>query len=113
MSSPDVNNNESPPGSPCSVIFGSNVTAAEPGSGDSTTLVVPDIVAGHEELVGRGVDVSDPFHDAGSVFHHAGTDARVPGPAPEHGTYGSFAALTDPDGNGWMLQEITTRRPGR
>ena len=102
-----------PPGSPCSVIFGSNVTAAEPGSADSIILVVRDIVAARDELVGRGVDVSEPFHDAGGVFHHAGTDARVPGPAPARGTYGSFAAFSDPDGNGWMLQEITTRLPGR
>jgi catechol 2,3-dioxygenase-like lactoylglutathione lyase family enzyme len=102
-----------PPGSPCSVIFGSHLTAAEPGSADSIILVVSDIVAARAELVGRGVDVSETFHDAGGVFHHAGTDARVPGPDPQRGTYGSFASFSDPDGNGWMLQEITTRLPGR
>ncbi len=64
-------------------------------------------------LVGRGVDVSEVFHDAGGVFYHAGTRGRVPGPAPERATYGSFASFKDPDGNSWMLQEITTRLPGR
>jgi catechol 2,3-dioxygenase-like lactoylglutathione lyase family enzyme len=102
-----------PPGSPCSVIFGSQLTNATPGSVDSPILVVADIVAAREELVGRDVDVSEPFHDAGGVFHHAGTEARVPGPDPARGTYGSFASFSDPDGNGWMLQEITTRLPGR
>jgi catechol 2,3-dioxygenase-like lactoylglutathione lyase family enzyme len=102
-----------PPGSPCSVIFGDHVTSAIPGSADSLLLVVADIVAARAELVGRGIDVSEVFHDAGGVFHHADTDARVPGPAPERGTYGSFASFCDPDGNGWMLQEITTRLPGR
>ena len=102
-----------PPGSPCSVIFGSIITDAVPGSVDSTILVVSDIVPARDELVGRGVDVSEAFHDAGGVFHHAGTDARVPAPDPARGTYGSFASFSDPDGNGWMLQEITTRLPGR
>jgi catechol 2,3-dioxygenase-like lactoylglutathione lyase family enzyme len=102
-----------PPGSPCSVIFGGKLTAAVPGSSDSPVLVVRDIVAARAELAGRGVAVSEVFHDAGGVFHHAGTDARVPGPAPARGTYGSFASFADPDGNGWMLQEITTRLPGR
>jgi catechol 2,3-dioxygenase-like lactoylglutathione lyase family enzyme len=102
-----------PTGSPCSIIFGSDVTTAEPGSVDSLILVVSDIIAARDELVGRGVDVSEPFHDAGGVFHHAGTEARVPGPDPQRGTYGSFASFDDPDGNGWLLQEITTRLPGR
>jgi catechol 2,3-dioxygenase-like lactoylglutathione lyase family enzyme len=102
-----------PPGSPCSVIFGSKLTNAVPGSSDSPVLVVADIVAARDELVGRGVEVSEAFHDAGGVFHHAGTDARVTGPDPQRGTYGSFASFSDPDGNGWMLQEITTRLPGR
>jgi catechol 2,3-dioxygenase-like lactoylglutathione lyase family enzyme len=102
-----------PPGSPCSVIFGRRVSAAAPGSTDGTILVVSDIVAARDELVGRGVDVSDVFHDAGGVFHHSGTDARVTGLDPQRGTYGSFASFSDPDGNGWMLQEVTTRLPGR
>ena len=62
---------------------------------------------------GLGVDVSEVFHDAGGVFYHAGTDGRVAGPAPEHQSYGSFISFSDPDGNGWCLQEITTRLPGR
>jgi predicted enzyme related to lactoylglutathione lyase len=99
-----------PPGSPASIIFGSHVTAAEPGSADSIILAVSDIAAARAGLVARGVDVSEVFHDAGGVFHHAGTDARVTGPA---GSYGSFASFSDPDGNGWMLQEITDRLPGR
>lgn len=102
-----------PPGSPCSVIFGSQVTAAAPGSADALMLVVTDIEAARADLLARGVDVSDVFHDAGGVFHHAGTDARVPGLDPQHRSYSSFASFSDPDGNGWMLQEIVTRLPGR
>ena len=102
-----------PPGSACSVIFGSGVTSAPPGSADGLQLVVSDINAGRAELVQRGVDVSEVFHDSGGVFHHAGTAARAPGPAPDHKTYGSFASFADPDGNNWFLQEVTTRLPGR
>jgi catechol 2,3-dioxygenase-like lactoylglutathione lyase family enzyme len=102
-----------PPGSPASVIFGSRITTAEPGSADGLILVVDDIHAAREALVARGVDVSEVFHDAGGVFHHSGTDARVSGPAPDRASYGSFASFSDPDGNGWLLQEITTRLPGR
>ena len=102
-----------PPGSDASIIFGRNVTTAAPGSVEDLVLTVDDIDATRDELVSRGVDVSEVFHDAGGVFHHAGTDARVPGPAPEHATYGSFASFRDPDGNGWLLQEIKTRLPGR
>ena len=65
------------------------------------------------ELGSRGADVSAVFHDASGVFHHAGTEGRVSGPAPDHKSYGSFASFNDPDGNGWLLQEITTRLPGR
>lgn len=102
-----------PPGSACSIIFGSGVTAASPGSADGLQLVVTDIEAARAELVDRGVEVSEVFHDAGGVFHHAGTVDRATGPAPEHQTYGSFASFSDPDGNGWFLQEVTTRLPGR
>jgi len=102
-----------PPGSPASVIFGSKVTNAEPGSVDALMLVVSDIERARAGLVARGVDVSEVFHDAGGVFHHAGTDNRVAGAAPERTSYGSFASFSDPDGNGWMLQEITSRLPGR
>jgi catechol 2,3-dioxygenase-like lactoylglutathione lyase family enzyme len=102
-----------PPGSACSLIFGTGVSAAEPGSVQGLHLIVSDVEAAREELVGRGVDVSEVFHDAGGVFHRAGTQGRVSGPDPERQSYGSFASFSDPDGNGWVLQEITQRLPGR
>jgi catechol 2,3-dioxygenase-like lactoylglutathione lyase family enzyme len=102
-----------PPGSSCSVIFGTGVTSAVPGSAEGLQLVVTDIEAARAEVVACGVDVSEVFHDAGGVFHHAGTADRAPGPAPEHKSYGSFVSFGDPDGNSWFIQEITTRRPGR
>jgi catechol 2,3-dioxygenase-like lactoylglutathione lyase family enzyme len=102
-----------PPGSACSVIFGSGVTAAAPGSVEGLQLVVSDLDAARAELMGHGADVSEVFHDAGGVFHHAGTQGRVVGPAPDRQTYGSFVSFTDPDGNGWFVQEVTTRLPGR
>ena len=102
-----------PPGSACSIIFGDGVTAAEPGGGGNLMLVVDDIAAVRDELVSRGVDVSEVFHDAGGVFHHAGTTGRVPGPDPQRRSYCSFASFQDPDGNNWTLQELTTRLPGR
>jgi catechol 2,3-dioxygenase-like lactoylglutathione lyase family enzyme len=107
-----------PPGSACSVIFGKNVTAAAPGSAQGLYMIVSDIEAARDELLGRGVEISEVFHAAGGVY--AGTDApylfgrlRVSGPDPEHRSYRSFASFSDPDGNGWLLQEITTRLPGR
>jgi catechol 2,3-dioxygenase-like lactoylglutathione lyase family enzyme len=100
-----------PPGSACSIIFGSGLTSSPPGSYDGLQLVVDDIEATRTELIERGVDVSEVFHDAGGVFHHAGHEARAAGPA--HQSYGSFASFSDPDGNEWYLQEITTRLPGR
>ena len=102
-----------PPGSACSIIFGEGVTTAPPGSSEGLQLSVYDIDAARADLVGRGVDVSETFHDATGIFHHAGADGRVDGPAPEHADYGSFVAFSDPDGNGWLLQEIKTRLPGR
>ncbi|MGW7041278.1 VOC family protein [Streptomyces avermitilis] len=102
-----------PPGSPCSIIFGSGVTSAAPGSTQGLHLVVSDIEAAHAELVDRGVKVSEVFHDAGGVFHRAGTEGRVPGPDPERRSYASYLSFSDPDGNGWVLQEITERLPGR
>jgi catechol 2,3-dioxygenase-like lactoylglutathione lyase family enzyme len=102
-----------PPGSACSVIFGTGVTAAPPGSVQGLHLVVDDIEATRTELAGRGAEVSEVFHDAGGVFHHLGTKDRVAGPAPNRDSYGSFASFSDPDGNGWFLQEITRRLPGR
>jgi catechol 2,3-dioxygenase-like lactoylglutathione lyase family enzyme len=102
-----------PPGSPCSVIFGTGVTSAVPGSLDGPLLIVTDIQAARDEIAGHGVDISEVFHDEGGVFHHAGTAGRVPGPDPDRHSYASFASFSDPDGNGWLLQEITTRLPGR
>ncbi len=102
-----------PPGSACSVIFGTGITDAVPGSVDAPVLVVTDIQAAQDEIAGLGVTVSEVFHDEGGVFHHAGVTARVPGPDPKGGSYASFASFSDPDGNGWMLQQITTRLPGR
>jgi catechol 2,3-dioxygenase-like lactoylglutathione lyase family enzyme len=107
-----------PPGSGCSVIFGKNVTAATPGSAQGLYLIVSDIAAARKELLGRGVEISEVFHDAGGVY--AGPDEpylfgrlRVSGQDPKHRSYRSFASFRDPDGNGWLLQEITTRLPGR
>ncbi len=102
-----------PPGSQCSIIFGTGITTAEPGSAESLVLVVNDMVAARDQLVARGVGVTEVFHDVGGVFHHAGTDGRVPGPDPEGHSYSSWASFSDPDGNGWLLQEIKTRPPGR
>jgi catechol 2,3-dioxygenase-like lactoylglutathione lyase family enzyme len=102
-----------PPGSGCSVIFGTGITAADPGSAQGMQLVVSDIDAARAELIARGADVSEVFHDAGGVFHHAGSAGRAAGPAPGHQTYGSFVSFADPDGNEWFVQEITTRLPGR
>jgi catechol 2,3-dioxygenase-like lactoylglutathione lyase family enzyme len=107
-----------PPGSGCSIIFGKNVTAATPGSAQGLYLIVSNIEAARDELLGRGIKVSEVFHDAGDV--HTGPDepylfgrVRVSGPDPEHRTYRSFASFNDPDGNGWLLQEVTARLPGR
>ncbi|MBB3316683.1 catechol 2,3-dioxygenase-like lactoylglutathione lyase family enzyme [Rhizobium sp. BK181] len=102
-----------PPGSPCSVIFGSNVTSAAPGSAQGLHLVVSDIEMAHAALASHGAEMSSVFHDVGGVFHHKNTDGRLPGPHPSRASYGSFASFSDPDGNGWLLQEITTRLPGR
>jgi catechol 2,3-dioxygenase-like lactoylglutathione lyase family enzyme len=102
-----------PPGSPCSVIFGTGLTSAAPGLAEGLQLVVSDVDAARAELAGRGVEVSEVFHDETGVFHHAGTDHRAIGPAPEHASYGSFVSFADPDGNLWFVQEITTRLPGR
>ena len=102
-----------PTGSACSVIFGTNVTSAAPGSAEGMQLVTDDIEAALAELAGHGVEVSEVFHDAGGVFHHGGTAGRADGPAPERATYGSWVSFSDPDGNLWFVQEVTTRLPGR
>jgi catechol 2,3-dioxygenase-like lactoylglutathione lyase family enzyme len=102
-----------PPGSQCSIIFGNGITSAAPGSTQGLQLTVYDIEVARDALIARGVDVSELFHDVGGVFHHAGTDGRLAGPDPERRSYDSFASFSDPDGNGWLLQEIKTRLPGR
>jgi catechol 2,3-dioxygenase-like lactoylglutathione lyase family enzyme len=102
-----------PPGSPASIIFGTRVTAQAPGSAQGLHLIVDDVAAAHDELVRHGAEPSDVFHDVGGVFHHGGTEGRVTGRAPNRGSYGSFLSFSDPDGNGWVLQEVTTRLPGR
>lgn len=102
-----------PPGSECSVIFGAGVTTAAPGTLYGLHLVVTDIEEAVAELTERGVVVDGPFRDATGVFHHAGTMGRSAGPHPDRVSYGSFAAFEDPDGNGWFLQEVTQRAPGR
>lgn len=102
-----------PTGSPASIIFGTGVSNAAPGSAEGMHLVVDDIEAAREDLLARGVQVSEVFHDKTGVFHHAGTEGRVTGPDPARTSYGSFASFSDPDGNGWVLQEVTTRLPGR
>ena len=100
-----------PPGSECSIQFGTNLTSAAPGSAQSLFLIVSDIQAAREELRGHGVAVSDVFHFTG--FNRLDAAARVSGPAPNRQSYGSFVSFSDPDGNGWLVQEITTRIPGR
>jgi catechol 2,3-dioxygenase-like lactoylglutathione lyase family enzyme len=102
-----------PSGSHCSIIFGNGVTSATPGSADGLHLVVDDIERARAELVRCGVDGSEVFHDAGGIFHHAGTEARVPGRHPAGASYGSFFSFSDPDGNGWIVQEVTEKLPGR
>ena len=106
-----------PPGSGCSIILGKNVTAAAPGSAQGLYLIVSDIEAARNELLRRGVQISEVFHNDGV---HVGPDepyifgrVRVSGPDSQHGSYRSFASFSDPDGNGWLLQEVTTRLPGR
>jgi len=102
-----------PPGSHCSVLFGTGVTTEKPGSVQGLHLIVTDVEAAHADLVSRGVEVSEVFHDVGGVFHHAGVEGRVSGLHPTRNSYGSFASFSDPDGNGWVFQEVTTRLPGR
>jgi catechol 2,3-dioxygenase-like lactoylglutathione lyase family enzyme len=104
-----------PPGSGCSVQFGTNITTAVPGSARGLYLVASDIEAARNELAAHAVEVSDVFHAGtpGAQFQPDGTGGRVRGPSPDHATYSSFATFSDPDGNGWLLQEVTTRLPGR
>ena len=104
-----------PPGSPASVQFGSNITTAQPGTAQGLYLIVSDIEAAREELAGHGVTVTEAFHPTtpGAQFQPGGASGRTGGPDDEHASYGSFATFNDPDGNTWLLQEVTTRLPGR
>jgi catechol 2,3-dioxygenase-like lactoylglutathione lyase family enzyme len=104
-----------PPGSGCSVQFGTQITSAAPGSAQGLYLIVSDIAAARSELVARGIEVSEVFHAGtpGAQFQPDGMVGRVSGPAPNHASYSSFATFLDPDGNGWLFQEITNRLPGR
>jgi catechol 2,3-dioxygenase-like lactoylglutathione lyase family enzyme len=104
-----------PPGSGCSIQFGTKITSAAPGSAQGLYLVVPDIEAARDELAAHGAEVSEVFHAGtpGVQFQPDGTNGRVGGSAPDHASYSSFATFSDPDGNGWLLQEVTTRLPGR
>jgi len=107
-----------PPGSGCSIMFGQAVTAAAPGSAQGLYLIVSDVEAARTELIGRGIEVSEAFHGDAGVFagkdeHYLFGSKRVSGPDPAHSSYKSFASFHDPDGNGWLFQEVTARMPGR
>ncbi|MEU1599519.1 VOC family protein [Streptomyces sp. NPDC005708] len=112
-----------PPGSECSIIFGDGMTAAVPGSTQGLYLIVSDIEQAHAELVARGIEVSEIFHDAGGLLHHGHEDGdtlhngpeqeRRAGLHPERASYGSYLTFSDPDGNGWVLQEVKQRLAGR
>ena len=103
-----------PPGSPCSIQFGTKKTSAAPGSAQGLYLIVTDIEAARDALVSQGVEVSEVFHPEtpGAQFELGERSGRASGPAPNHESYGSFATFSDPDGNGWLLQEVTSRLPG-
>jgi catechol 2,3-dioxygenase-like lactoylglutathione lyase family enzyme len=102
-----------PPGSGASIVFGTGITVARPGSVEGLQLVVPDIEAARTALTSRGVDVTDVFHDIGGVFYHRSPAYEIPGVDPDRRSYGSFARFSDPDGNEWVLQEVRQRAPGR
>jgi catechol 2,3-dioxygenase-like lactoylglutathione lyase family enzyme len=104
-----------PPGSQCSIQFGTNITGAPPGSAYGLYLIVSDVEAARDDLVSRGAKVSGVFHSGtpGAQLDPDGTGDRIDGPDPDHKSYNSFAAFQDPDGNSWLLQEVTERLPGR
>jgi catechol 2,3-dioxygenase-like lactoylglutathione lyase family enzyme len=104
-----------PPGSPGAIQFGAKMTSAAPGSAENLYLIVSDIEAGRDELIARGAEVSEVFHPGapGAQFQPDGASDRLTGPDPDHASYRSFATFSDPDGNRWLLQEITSRLPGR
>jgi predicted enzyme related to lactoylglutathione lyase len=101
-----------PPGSACSIIFGIGITPAGPGSVQGLYLIVSDIDVARADLIKRGVKVSEPFYDTGGVFHHLNGEGVVTGLQPQRRSYGTFTSFSDPDGNGWFLQEVTSRLPG-
>jgi catechol 2,3-dioxygenase-like lactoylglutathione lyase family enzyme len=102
-----------PPGSACSMIFGTGITPVAPGASQFLHLIVSNIDAAHAELVHKGIDTSEVFHDAAGGYNRFDPAARASGPDPQRRSYASFVTFSDPDGNGWVLQEITTRLPGR
>ena len=102
-----------PPGSQASIVFGQGITSAPPGSVQGLLLTVRDIEAACAELIARGLDVSEVVHDLGGVFYHHSPAYEVPGPDPAGRDYASFARFCDPDGNGWVIQEVKQRAPGR
>ncbi len=101
-----------PPGSACSIIFGTGITPTAPGSVAGLYLIVSDIEIARADLINRGVRVDEPFYDAGGIFHHLNGDGIVRGLQPQRRSYGTYASFSDPDGNGWFLQEVTARLPG-
>jgi catechol 2,3-dioxygenase-like lactoylglutathione lyase family enzyme len=101
-----------PPGSSCSIIFGTGVTTAAPGSSQGVHLVVSDIAAARAELLAKGIEVGEPFYDSSGLFHHANRNSLTPGLQPQRNSYGTYASFRDPDGNVWVLQEITVRLTG-
>lgn len=101
-----------PPGSECSIIFGKGITMAAPGSAQGLHLIVADVDVARQELLSRGIPVTEPFHDAGGVFHHIGAEMLGNGLNPQRKSYASYAEFSDPDGNGWVFQEVTARLSG-
>jgi catechol 2,3-dioxygenase-like lactoylglutathione lyase family enzyme len=101
-----------PPGSACSIIFGIGITPAAPGSVQGLHLIVSDIDGARADMIDRGVNVSEPFYDVGGIFHHLNGEGVVAGLHPQRRSYGTYVSFSDPDGNGWLLQEVTARLPG-
>jgi catechol 2,3-dioxygenase-like lactoylglutathione lyase family enzyme len=102
-----------PPGSGASIVFGAGITSAEPGSVKGLVLVVRDVLVARADLIDRGVEVSDAFHDLGGVFLHQDPAFEIPGPDPARRDYRTFARFADPDGNEWVLQEVSGREQDR
>jgi catechol 2,3-dioxygenase-like lactoylglutathione lyase family enzyme len=102
-----------PPGSSASIFVGTGITSTPPGSAQGLILVVDDIEAAHQELIDNGIDAEQVFHDPDGLFYHITKTVKQPGRHPEGKSYSSFTAFSDPDGNGWLVQEVTERLPGR